>query len=89
MDPLLRTLLILLVISIVVFLILLVYKSRLQRQEDDAFRTTPERLTDAQKAVMKKVGSLSTPLWIVGTLVILLLLASVGWWIVQGLGLGG
>jgi hypothetical protein len=87
MDPVLRILVILLVISIVVFLILLLYKGRLERQGEDAFRTTPERLNDKQKALLKKVDSLSTPLWIVGTLMVLLVLGTLGWWIYQGLGL--
>lgn len=87
-DPILKTLIILLIISVVVFLLLLVYKSRLERQGEEAFRTTPERLNDQQKALLKKVDSLSAPTWIVGTLMVVLLLATIGWWIYQGLGLG-
>jgi uncharacterized membrane protein len=88
MDPLLRILIILFGVSIVIFLILLIYKSRLERQGDEVFRTTPERMSEQQKALLQKVNNLSKPLWIVGTLTVLLLLASVGWWIVTGLGLG-
>lgn len=87
MDPVLRILVILLCICVVVFFILLVYKGRLERQGEDAFRTTPERMNDKQKAVLKKVDSLSVPLWIVGTLVVLLVLGTIGWWVYQGLGL--
>lgn len=86
-DPLLEVLIILLGISIVVFLLLLFYKAKLERQGDEAFRTTPERLNDKQRAVLRKVDSLSKPMWIVGTLMVLFLIASVGWWIYQGLGL--
>lgn len=80
-------LVVLLAISVVVFLILLIYKGKLERKGDEVFRTTPERLNDQQKAMLKKVDSLSKPLWIVGTLMVLLGLASIGWWIYIGLGL--
>ncbi|HVB34297.1 MAG TPA: hypothetical protein VNJ52_08015 [Patescibacteria group bacterium] len=80
-------LLILLGISVVVFLFLLVYKGRLERKGDEVYRTTPERLNEQQKALLRKVDSLSKPMWFVGTLMVLLMLASVGWWIYQGLGL--
>lgn len=88
MNPQLEILVVLLVISIVVFLILLIYKSRLEREGEDALRTTPERLNEKQRALLKKVDNLSKPMWIVGTLVVILVLASIGLWIVQGLGLG-
>lgn len=80
-------LVVLLAISVVVFLILLIYKGKLERKGEEVLRTTPERLNDQQKAVLKKVDNLSKPLWIVGTLVVLLALASIGWWIYLGLGL--
>lgn len=86
-DPLLEILIILFVVSVVVFLILLMYRSRLHRLEDDAFRTMPERLTDAQKAVLKRAEGLSKPMWIVGVLMVVFLLAMVSWWIILGLGL--
>jgi hypothetical protein len=87
MNSTLEILVILLCISVVVFLFLLMYKSHLDRQGEEAFRTTPERLNEQQKALLKKVDKLSAPLWIAGTLMVLLLLGSVGFWIYQGLGL--
>lgn len=86
-DPLLEILLILFAISVVVFLLMLIYKSRLSRQEDEAFRTKPEQLSDAQKAVLKKAEGLTKPMWIVGVLMVLLLLGAVAQWIIAGLGL--
>lgn len=86
-DPLLEILIILFAVSVVVFLFLLMYRARLHRQEDEAFRTRPERLSDAQKAVLKKAEGLSKPMWIVGVLMVLFLLAMVSWWIIVGLGL--
>ena len=87
MNSSLEILIILFGVSVVVYLLMLIYRSHLERQGEDAFRTTPERLNDKQKAVLKKVDSLSKPIWVVGTLMVLLLLASLGLWIVQGLGL--
>ncbi|HVB98957.1 MAG TPA: hypothetical protein VNJ12_06440 [Candidatus Dormibacteraeota bacterium] len=87
MNSPLQILVVLFCVSVVVFLLMLFYKSHLERKGEEAFRTTPERLNDQQKALLKKVDGMSKPMWIVGTLMVLLLLSSIGLWIFLGLGL--
>ncbi|HEV2388264.1 MAG TPA: hypothetical protein VGS20_13525 [Candidatus Acidoferrales bacterium] len=87
LDPKLELLIILFAISVVVWLALIIYRGRLAREEEDQvfLGTTPERLTEKDRAIMKRVARLSTPIWIVGVLMVLLLLASICLWVYQGL----
>jgi len=80
-----KLLIALFVISLVVWIALFLYKGRLERDEEDVFRTTPERLTDEQKKVLQKVDSLSKPIWVFAILTFLFLVASVGAWLYHGL----
>ena len=85
-TPQLKILIALFVLSAVIWLILIFYKSRLEREEEDKvfLGSTPERMGEAQIAILQKVGRLSKPLWIFGVLSLLFLLAAVGTWIYQG-----
>ncbi len=87
LTPQLKILIGLFIVSVVIWFILIVYKKRLERQEEDKvfLGSTPERLNDEQRQLLDKVNQLSKPLWIVGTLTVLLLLSAVGVWIYQGL----
>jgi hypothetical protein len=72
--------------SLVIWFCLIIYKKRLERQEEDkVFLTTPERMGEEQRQILQKVMGLSKPLWIFGTLTVLLLLCTIGVWIYQGL----
>jgi len=87
LTPQLKVLIALFVVSLVVWFILIIYKSKLEREEEEKvfLKTTPERLGKEQAALLQKVNKLSKPMWIVGTLTVLLMLAAVGMWIYQGL----
>ncbi len=87
LTPQLQILIILFGISVLVWLILAVYKSRLSREEEDKvfLGTTPERMNEEHSKLMEKVTRLSKPMWIVGVVTVLLLLATIGMWIYQGL----
>lgn len=89
MSPQLKILVILVGISLVVWFVLFIYRGRLERQGDEVFRTTPERLNDQQAALLKRVDKMSAPVWIVGTVTVILILATIGLWVYQGLGIGG
>jgi hypothetical protein len=87
LDPRLKLLIILFAISVVVWLVLIIYRGRLAREEEDQvfLGTTPERLSAKDTALMQRVARLSTPIWIVGVLMVLLLLATIALWIYLGL----
>jgi hypothetical protein len=87
LTPQLEILVGLFIVSLVIWFILIIYKKRLERQEEDKvfLGSTPERLGEEQKQILQKVMKLSKPLWIFGTLTVLLLLCSIGMWIYQGL----
>lgn len=85
LNPTLKLLIVLFVASLVIWLLLLIYKSRLEQAGEDVFRTTPERLTEEQKKVLQKVDRLSIPMWIFGILSIVILLCSVAYWLYSGL----
>jgi len=87
LTPQLKILIGLFIVSVVIWFILIVYKKKLERQEEEKvfLGSTPERLNDEQRQLLDKVNQLSKPLWIVGTLTVLLLLSAVGVWIYQGL----
>lgn len=87
LTPELKILIILFGISVLVWLILALYKSRLAREEEDKvfLGTTPERLNEEHSKIMERVSRLSKPMWIVGLVTVLLLLAAIGTWIYQGL----
>jgi uncharacterized membrane protein len=87
LSPQLEILIILFGISLIIWILLLIYKSRLARQEEQQvfLGTPPERLGEKQTELLKKVNRLSKPLWIFGLLTIFLLLATLGVWIYQGL----
>jgi Ca2+/Na+ antiporter len=85
LSPELKLMIALFVVCLVVWIGLIVYKSKLEREEEDVFRTTPERLNDEQKAVLQKVDRLSKPMWIFGILTILLMVGSVALWLYHGL----
>lgn len=86
LTPQLEILLALFIIGVIVWMILLVYKSRLERQEEDkVFLGSTERLKEEDAALLQKVNRLSKPIWIVAILTVLFLLAGIGVWIYQGL----
>jgi hypothetical protein len=87
LTPQLGTLIVLFVISVVVWIALLIYKSRLEREEEDKIflGTTPERLKEEDAALLQKVNRISKPIWIVGVITVLLLFGAVAVWIYQGL----
>jgi hypothetical protein len=87
LTPELKILVGLFTVSLVVWFILIIYKSKLEREEEEQvfLKSTPERLGEKQAALLQKVNKLSKPMWIVGTLTVLLMLAAVGMWIYQGL----
>jgi hypothetical protein len=87
LTPQLKILIVLFVISVVIWFILIVYKKRLEREEEDKvfLGSTPERLNEEQTKLLEKVNRLSKPMWIVGSVTVLLLLSAVGVWIYQGL----
>jgi len=87
LTPQLKILIGLFVVSVVTWFVLLVYKSKLEREEEDKvfLGSTPERLGKEQTALLEKVNRLSKPMWIVGTLTFLFMLAAIAMWIYQGL----
>ncbi len=87
LNPQLKVLIALFLASLVIWLVLMFYKSRLEREvEEKVFLgSTPERLGEAQKKVLNKVNALSKWLWIFGSLTVLFLLGSVGAWIYYGI----
>ena len=87
LSPQLKILIGLFVVSLVVWFVLIIYKSKLEREEEDKvfLGTTPERLGEEQTALLEKVNRLSKPMWIAGTLTVLFMLAAVAMWIYQGL----
>lgn len=87
LTPQLLTLVVLFAISVVVWIALLIYKGRLEREEEDKvfLGTTPERLKAEDAALLEKVNRLSKPIWIVGVISVLLLCGAVAVWIYQGL----
>ncbi|MDE3137119.1 MAG: hypothetical protein KGL59_11130 [Acidobacteriota bacterium] len=87
LTPQLEILIGLFIVSLVIWFILIIYKTRLERQEEDKvfLGSTPERMGEDQKKILQKVMGLSKPLWIVGTLTVLFMLCAIGVWIYQGL----
>lgn len=85
LNATLKLLIVLFIISVVIWLILLIYRSRLEQSGAEAFRTTPERMTEEQKKKLQKVDRMSIPMWIFGILSIIFLLCSVAYWIYLGL----
>lgn len=87
LTPQLKILIGLFIISVVIWFILIIYKKKLERQEEDKIflGATPERLNEEQRKLLDKVNQLSKPLWIVGTLTILFLLGALAMWVYQGI----
>lgn len=86
LTPQLEFLIGLFILFVVVWFILIIYKRRLERAEEGVLLgVTPERLNPEQAAVLDKVNRLSKPMWIIGTLTVLALLATIAMWIYQGL----
>lgn len=87
LTPQLKIMIVLFVISLVIWFALILYKKKLERQEEDKvfLGSTPERLGEEQKQILQKVMQLSKPLWIFGMLTVLLMLSALGVWIYQGL----
>lgn len=87
LTPQLKILIGLFAVSLIIWIGLILYKKSLEREvEDKVFLgTTPERLGEKQAALLQKVNKLSMPMWIFGTLTVLLLLGTVGMWLYQGL----
>lgn len=74
------------ILSVIVWIILIIYKGRLESQGQDKISLgTTERLKPEDAALLNKVNRMSTPLWIVGVITVLLLCATVAMWIYQGL----
>lgn len=86
-SPQLEILVVLFCISVVVWILLMIYKSRLERRaEERVFLSgTPERLTEKDSLLLGKVNRLSKPMWAIGIITVVLLLAMLGTWIYQGL----
>lgn len=87
LTPQLEIMIALFIISVVIWFILILYKKKLERQEEEKvfLGSTPERLNEEQRKLLDKVNQLSKPMWIIGTLTVLLLLGSLAVWIYQGL----
>lgn len=87
LDPKLFSLIVLFVVCAVLWLIVILYRGRLMRDEEDKvfLASTREQMGTEQQAIMKKVSALSMPIWILGVLAIIFLLASIALWIYQGL----
>ncbi len=83
----LEILIALFVASLVIWLVLVIYKSKLEREvEEKVFLgSTPERLGEEQQKVLNKVNGLSKWLWTFGVLTVALLLGAVGTWIYYGI----
>lgn len=75
------------IVCVFVWFILIVYKKKLEREEEEKvfLGSTPERLGAEQTAIMQKVNRLSKPMWTIGILTVFFLLASLAVWIYQGL----
>ena len=74
------------VLSVIIWIILIIYKSRLESQGQDKISLgTTERLKPEDAELLKKVDRMSKPLWAVGIITVLLLCATVAMWIYQGL----
>lgn len=87
LTPELEILIILFGISLIVWIFLIFYKSRLSQQEDQQvfLGSAHERASEKQMALLNKVNRLSKLMWIFGLLTFGLLLAGIGVWIYQGL----
>lgn len=87
LTPQLKILIVLLAISLIVWIVLILYKRKLEQEVEDKvlLGTTPERLSEKQAALLQKVDKASKPIWIFGTLTVLLVIATVGLWLYQGL----
>lgn len=87
LTPQMETLIVLLGISIVIWILLAFYKSRLAREEEDKvfLGAKPEQMNEEHSKLMAKMDRLSKPMWAIGILTVLLLLATIGVWIYQGL----
>lgn len=86
-KPPLEILIALFVASLVIWMVLVIYKSKLDREVEEKvlLGSTPERLGEAQQKVLNKVNGLSKWLWTFGVLTVLLLLGAVGTWIYYGI----
>lgn len=71
------------------FIVLLIYRSRLESQESDWIDLTDDAREDQaiqkQSAIEKKVHKFDTPIRALGTLSVVLLLAIFGLWLYSGL----
>ncbi len=86
LSPQLEILVVLFCISLVVWFVMIVYKSRLERTaEERVFLAKTPDLSEQDSQLLRKVNRLSVPMWIIGILTVLLLLAVLGTWIYQGL----
>lgn len=87
LTPQLKILIVLFAVSLIVWIGLILYKKQLEREvEDKVFLgSTPERLGEKQAALLQKVNKLSMPMWIFGSLTVLLLIGTIGMWLYQGL----
>jgi hypothetical protein len=87
LQPPLEILIALFVASLVIWLILVFYKSRLEREVEEKvlLGSTPERLGAEQQKILNKVNGMSKWLWMFGVLTVVFLLGAVGAWIYYGI----
>jgi hypothetical protein len=86
MSPMVRALLLSWIAITVVWIILLVYRTLLsRREEEEIFLGRPDQLSPEQQAIMQRLERLTRPIWTLGVLSGLLLIAWLGLWIYQGL----
>jgi hypothetical protein len=86
MSPMVRALLLSWIAITVVWIILLVYRTLLsRREEEEIFLGRPDQLSPEQQAIMQRLERLTRPIWALGVLSGLLLIAWLGLWIYQGL----
>jgi hypothetical protein len=86
MSPMVRALLISWIVVTLFWIVLLVYRTMLsRREEEEIFLGRPDQLSPEQMALTQRVARLSRPIWTLGVLSGLLLIAWLGLWIYQGL----
>jgi hypothetical protein len=86
MSPMVRALLISWIVVTLFWIVLLVYRTMLsRREEEEIFLGRPDQLSPEQMALTQRVERLSRPIWTLGVLSGLLLIAWLGLWIYQGL----